>query len=215
MAQPFSSSWARSPSSRYTECGPPPWNWTRMSRPIEGDGTSRDSTGSPLREYAAAVGVSTATMARTGSSAPSSTAKLLLSHSFTIGKLAVRRRCSPHGARGLTRLLSKVGVSSRSAWRRHFERDTGRRGCLDREDRRSVSLIPTCREPYLPTQGQVDALSGEERRRAVQRLRRRASWSTPVRLRRQPRLVGLVRIRARRRRRRSRRDPAAPTGGRG
>src|SRR5258707_15638073 len=55
-----------------------------MLRPIDGDGTSRNSTGSPLREYAAAVGVSTAIAARTGSSAARSTAQILPSHSFTI-----------------------------------------------------------------------------------------------------------------------------------
>src|ERR1700720_1779454 len=54
-----------------------------MLRPIDGDGTSRNSTGSPLREYAAAVGVSIAVVAGTASSAARSTAQILPSHSFT------------------------------------------------------------------------------------------------------------------------------------
>src|SRR6476619_2702949 len=78
-----------------------------MFRPIDGDGTSRDSTGSPTREYAAAVGVSTAIMARTGTSAPRTTKQMRPSHGFTIGKLAAKRGRFVHGARRLTSLLSK------------------------------------------------------------------------------------------------------------
>jgi hypothetical protein len=48
-----------------------------MSRPIDGDGTASDSTGSPSREYAAAAGVPTAETAAAGSSAAKSTAQIL------------------------------------------------------------------------------------------------------------------------------------------
>ncbi|CNL55146.1 Uncharacterised protein [Mycobacterium tuberculosis] len=59
MSQPLKSSCARRPSSRYRagELAPPLWNWTLMSRPIDGDGTCRYSTGKPGRENAPAVAV--------------------------------------------------------------------------------------------------------------------------------------------------------------
>src|SRR4029078_12769093 len=78
-----------------------------MFRPIDGDVTSRDSKGSPSREYAAAVGVSTEIMARTGTSAPRTTTQIRPSHGFTIGKLAVTRGRFVHCARRLISLLSK------------------------------------------------------------------------------------------------------------
>ncbi len=43
--------------------GPPPWNWTVMSRPIDGDGTLRTSTAAP------AVGVPPMTPTSPGSNA--------------------------------------------------------------------------------------------------------------------------------------------------
>src|SRR5262245_19792253 len=89
-----------------------------MLRPIDGDGTSSCSTGSPSREYAAAVGVSATTIASTGSSAPRSTAQTQPSHTFTIGKLAARRARSLHGTQHLISLLSKA-VNPRQ-----FGRDT-------------------------------------------------------------------------------------------
>src|SRR3954466_3537395 len=57
MSQPLKSSWARSPSSRYTPgaFAPPLWNWTLMSLPIPADGTIRYSTGRPALEKAPAV----------------------------------------------------------------------------------------------------------------------------------------------------------------
>src|SRR5262249_3457851 len=65
MSHPLKSSWARSPSSKSTECGPPPWNWTLMSRPMDGDGTLSVSTGSPFRENADAFGVELTTVSAT------------------------------------------------------------------------------------------------------------------------------------------------------
>src|ERR1700693_1306846 len=48
MSQPLRSSRARNPSSRYTAVGPPPWNCTGISRPIDGDGTVSTSGASAL-----------------------------------------------------------------------------------------------------------------------------------------------------------------------
>jgi hypothetical protein len=80
--------------------------------------------GSPSREYAAAFGVSTAVTARTGSTTPKSTAQSRPSHRFTIGKLAVGRRRPPHGARGLTGLLSKIDCRDVRHGCGDFKRDT-------------------------------------------------------------------------------------------
>src|ERR1700758_1208910 len=68
MSQPFQSSWARNPSSAYTagEPFPPLWNSTLMSRPIDGDGTCRYSTGRPGRENAPAVAAPPARPIRPG-----------------------------------------------------------------------------------------------------------------------------------------------------
>src|SRR6516165_12304416 len=68
MSQPLKSSRARRPSSRYTagEPLPPLWNWTLMSRPIDGDGTCRYSTGRPGRENAPAVAAPPARLTRPG-----------------------------------------------------------------------------------------------------------------------------------------------------
>src|SRR3954466_7232567 len=71
MSQPLKSSWARSPSSRYTPgaFAPPLWNWTLMSLPIPADGTIRYSTGRPGREKAPAVAEPPTTPTRAGNTA--------------------------------------------------------------------------------------------------------------------------------------------------
>src|SRR6201998_4890386 len=76
MSQPLESSRARRPSSKYTACelAPPLWNWTLMSRPIDGDGTSRYSTGRPGRENACAVAEPPATPISPGSAAAAAAA---------------------------------------------------------------------------------------------------------------------------------------------
>src|SRR6476659_492286 len=58
MSQPLRSSCARRPSSRYTACGPPPWNCTRISRPMAADGTSSTSTVSARASGTSSVGTS-------------------------------------------------------------------------------------------------------------------------------------------------------------
>src|SRR6185312_10278395 len=104
MSHPLKSSWARSPSSRSTECGPPPWNWTLISRPMDGEGIFRYSTGSPFRENADAYGVelttasATAAVTATTIRAPTRRARFA-NTSLTCVKLATSRPFST-GPRG-------------------------------------------------------------------------------------------------------------------
>src|SRR6202165_3587110 len=70
-SQPLTSSAASMLSRRYTACeaGPPLSNSTRMFRPIDGDGTSRYSTGALGLEKAPAVAEPPATAIRPGNTA--------------------------------------------------------------------------------------------------------------------------------------------------
>ena len=131
------------------------------------------STGSPSREYAAAVGVSTAIMARTGTSAPRTTTQIRPSHGFTIGKLAARRGRSRAWRAPLDQLVIKARQSA----------GCGNSGAIlsdvpswTAKIAEAFHSIQECCESCLPTQDKVDALPREERRRAVQRLRRRRRW---------------------------------------